>query len=183
MEKVLKSGYYRSNLDYDNVDFFGNEVIKIENKIPLYFKNTEKNIIMTEEDEEDSENNKKFRFCEKEILSDKVRDHCSLTGAYRGQAYNKCIFNVTHKLSNFIPLIIHKLSTYDCQTDMKKLVDKKNAKVEFDFSPKTNEEYTSVPYGCIRFIDTYRFSSSSQDKLVKTLENDDFNILKKKIYC
>ena len=50
----------------------------------------------------------------------------------------------------------------------KKLVDKKNDKVKFDIIPKTNEEYISVTYGCIRFIDSYRFRSSSLDSLVKT---------------
>ena len=38
----------------------------------------------------------------------------------------------------------------------KKLVDKKNDKVKSDIIPKTNEEYISVTYGCIRFIDSYR---------------------------
>ena len=40
---------------------------------------------------------------------------------------------------------------------LKKLVDKKKNKVDFDIIPKTNEEYISVTYGCIRFIDSYRF--------------------------
>ena len=44
---------------------------------------------------------------------------------------------------------------------------------------KRNEEYISVTYGCIRFIDSYRFLSSSLDKLVKNLDEDDFKILKK----
>ena len=51
----------------------------------------------------------------------------------------------------------------------KKSVDKKNDKVEFEVIPKTNEEYISVTYGCIRFIDSYRFLSSGLDSLVKTL--------------
>ena len=51
----------------------------------------------------------------------------------------------------------------------KKLVDKKNRKVKFDITPKTNEDYISVTYGCIRFIDSYRFLSISLDSLVKTL--------------
>ena len=51
----------------------------------------------------------------------------------------------------------------------KKLVDRKNDKVKFDIIPKTNEEYKSVTYGCIRFIDSHRFQSSSLDSLVKTL--------------
>ena len=39
----------------------------------------------------------------------------------------------------------------------KKLVNKKNYKVKLDNILKTNEEYISVTYGCIRFIDSYRF--------------------------
>ena len=35
---------------------------------------------MTKVDEEDYRNNIICRFCEKETVSDKVRDHCHLTG-------------------------------------------------------------------------------------------------------
>ena len=60
----------------------------------------------------------------------------------------------------------------------KKLVDKKNNKVKFDIIPKTNEEYLSVTYGCIRFIDSYRFLSSGSDSLVKTLVDNSNKTLK-----
>ena len=80
LEHVLKSDYYKSPLGYNNVDSFVNEVIKLENKMTFYFKNTKKDIIMTEEDEEDYRNNKICRFYEKFNESDKVRDHCHLTG-------------------------------------------------------------------------------------------------------
>ena len=60
----------------------------------------------------------------------------------------------------------------------KKLVDLKNDKVRFDIIPKTNEEYISVTYGCIRFIDSYRFLSSSLDSLVKTLNDINNKTLK-----
>ena len=45
--------------------------------------------------------------------------------------------------------------------------------------PKTNEEYISVKYVCIRFVVSYRILSSNLDSLVKTLVNEDFKILKK----
>ena len=61
----------------------------------------------------------------------------------------------------------------------KKLVDKKKDKVDFDIIPKTNEEYIPVTYGCIRFVDSYRFLSSGLDSLVKKLDVDDLKILKK----
>ena len=169
LEDILKSDYYKSPLGYDNVDWFVDEVIKLENKMAFYFKNTNKDINMTQEDEEYFRNNNICRFCEKEILSDKVRDHCHLTGSYRGPAHNTCNINVTQKQSNFIPFIFHNFSNYDCRMFFKKLVDKKKDKVDFEIIPKTNEEYISVNYGCIRFIDSYRFLSSGLDSLVKTL--------------
>ena len=61
----------------------------------------------------------------------------------------------------------------------KELVDKKNDKVKLDIIPKTNEEYISVTYGCKRFIDSYRFLSSSLDSLVKTLVDISKNTIKK----
>ena len=114
----------------------------------------------------------------KKIESDKVRDHCHLTGDYRGPSRSKCTFNVTQKQSIFIPFVFHNFINYDCHMFFKKLVDKKNDKVDFEIVPKTNEEYISVTYGCIRFIDNYRFLSSSLDSLVKTLVDNTNKTLK-----
>ena len=94
----------------------------------FYFKNTKKDIIKAEEDEEDFRKINVCRFCEKEKLSDKLRDHCHLTGRYRGPAHSKCNVNVTQKQSNFIPFIFHNFSYYDCHMFFKKLVDKKMIK-------------------------------------------------------
>ena len=143
----------------------------------FYFKNTKKDIIMTEENE-DFRNDKICRFCEKNIESDKVRYHCHLTSKYRGPADSICNVNVTQDQSNFIPFIFHNFSNYDCHMFFKKLVDEKNDKVKFDKLPKTNEEYISVTYGCIRFIDSYRFLSSGLDSLIKTLVDNSHKSLK-----
>ena len=72
LEDVLKSEYYKSALGYNNVDWFVDEFKKLEHKMAFYIKNTKKDIIMTEEDEEIYRNNNNCRFCEKEIDSDKV---------------------------------------------------------------------------------------------------------------
>ena len=58
------------------------------------------------------------------------------------------------------------------------MVDKKKDKVDFEIIPKTNEEYISVTYGCIRFVDSYRFFSSGLDSLVKTLVDNIHKTLK-----
>ena len=128
MEGVLQSGYYKSPLGYDNVDWFVDEVIKLENKMAFYFKNTKKDIIMTEEAEEHYKYNNICPFCEKIIESDKVRDHCQLTGKYRGPAHNTCNMNVTQKESNFILFVFHNFSNYDCHMFFKRLVNKMKIK-------------------------------------------------------
>ena len=113
------------------------------------------------QDEEDFDKNNFCRFCERNIDSDKVTDHCHLTGNCRGPAHSTCNNNVTQDKSIIIPFIFHNFSNYDCHMFFKKLVDKKNDKVNFDILPKTNEEYISVTFGCIRFIESYRFLSMS----------------------
>ena len=178
LEDVLKSDCYKSPLVYNNVDWFVNEVINLEIKMAFYFKNTKKDIIMSNEDEEELKNKNICRFCEKNNESDKVRDHCHLTGKYRSPAHSICNINVTQDQSNFIPFIFHNFIKYDCHMFFKKLVDKKNDRVKFDVIPKTNEEYTSVTYGRIRFIDSYRIFSSSLHSLVKTLVDKNNKTLK-----
>ena len=61
----------------------------------------------------------------KEIIDDKVRDPCHLTGKYRGSAHSGCNINVTQKQSIFIPFKFHNFSKDDCHMFFKKLVDKK----------------------------------------------------------
>ena len=40
-------------------------MIKLENKMNFYFKNTKKDIVMSQEDEENYKNNNNCYFCEK----------------------------------------------------------------------------------------------------------------------
>ena len=67
MEDVLKN-YYKSPLVYKNVDCFTDENVKLVKKMALYFKYTNKDNILTEEDEEDYRKINTCRFCEKKIF-------------------------------------------------------------------------------------------------------------------
>ena len=97
------------------------EVIKLENKIAFSFKKTKKDVVMKEENEEDFQKNNICRFCEKNFNSDKNRDHCHLTGKYRGPAHSECNNNLTQKQSNFIPFVFHNFSIYDCHMFFQKV--------------------------------------------------------------
>ena len=163
IEDVLKSEYHKSPLGHENVDWFVDEIVKKENKMNFWFKNTKRDINMTEEEKKDFENSNICRYCEKYIELDKVKDHCHLTGKYRGHAHSDCNLKVKQKDSNFITIGLHNFSNYDCHMFFKRLFDKKKDNVEFEIIPKTDEKFISVKYGCIKFIDTYRFLSSSLD--------------------
>ena len=167
LDHILKSDYYKSPLSHEKVDWLVDEIVKLETKMNFWFKNTKKYIIMTE-DQQDFENNNICRYCENYIELDKVRGHCHLTGKYRGPAHNECNLKVKQKDSNFITIGLHNFSNYDCHMFFKTLVDRKKDNVEFKKIRKTDEKNISVKYGCIKFIDTYRFLSSSLDKLFQT---------------
>ena len=136
MEDVLKSDYYKSPLGYEYVDWFVDEVIELENRMVFYYKKTNKDIIITEKNEEDYRNNCICRFCEKETNSHKIRDHCHLSGKYQGPTHSKCNNIVIQNQSSFIPFIFHNFSNNDCHMFFKKLVDKKKEKVKFFLTPR-----------------------------------------------
>ena len=170
LPSVLQSGYV-SNFGPNNVDWFVDEIIKLENKMNFYFKNTNVELNMLPEDEYNFENSDKCWFCELPFESTKVRDHCHLTGKYRGAAHESCNINVKKQQSGFIPVMFHNFSKYDCHLFFKTLLSKSKSQ-KLKVIPKTNEDYISVNFGCIRFIDSYRFLQSSLDSLVKSLQAD-----------
>ena len=109
----------------------------------------------------------------------KVRDHCHYTGKYRGAAHNIC--NLRYKVPIEIPVVFHNGSTYDYHFIIKELV--KEFEGNFDCLSKNTEKYItfSVPLKKkienknleitykIKFIDSFRFMSSSLSKLVDNL--------------
>ena len=76
-------------------------------------KRFNKNLIMSAEEEERFELSNSCWICDKlfDVGDDKVRDHCHITGKYRGAAHWSC--NVNLKLSKKIPVIFHNLRGYD----------------------------------------------------------------------
>ena len=177
LEHVLQSTFYKYPLGYNNVDWFVDEVIKLEKNWLSFLKTLRKISLLQRKMRKIIEIIIFVDFVKK-IISDKVRNQCHLTGKYRGPAHSECNINVTQKQSNFIPFTFPKFNNYDCLMFFKKLVDKKTDKVNFDILPNTNEEYISVTYGCIRFIDSFRFLSSSSNSLVISLVDNNHKALK-----
>ena len=51
-----------------------------------------------------------------------VRDHCHLSGRFRGLAHNNCILNTRKAYSLFVPILFHNFSGYDFHQIFEKLV-------------------------------------------------------------
>ena len=100
----------------------------------------------------------------------KVRDHCHITGKYRGFAHRDC--NIKVKLNHKIPVICHNLKNYDSHIIMQEL-----AKFNFKINviPNGLEKYMSFNINNkLSFTDSFQFLSSSFDSLIKNLGKDDF---------
>ena len=66
--RMFDNGDYTSILDYDNVDWFSIENIKVGNKMDFYLQKSRKDILMTEKDEEEHKNNSICRICGKKVF-------------------------------------------------------------------------------------------------------------------
>ena len=66
---------------------------------------------MTNEDEENYNNSQICWIFKEELNTDKVRDHCHVTGKFRGAAHNKC--NLKLRIPRNLPIIFHNLQGYD----------------------------------------------------------------------
>jgi hypothetical protein len=108
----------------------------------------------------------------------KTRDHDHLTGVYRGPACNAC--NINYKLPKFIPIVIHNLSRYDSHFIVPELGRDKG---KIDVLATTNENFISFSKKVgnikLRFIDSFRFMSSSLLTLSESLEKKDLVETKK----
>ena len=71
-----------------------------------------KNLIMTEEEENVFQKSNNCWICKKFINNneEKVRDHCHVTGKFRGAAHRNC--NVNFQLTKKVPVIFHNLRGY-----------------------------------------------------------------------
>ena len=113
-------------------------------------------------------------------INEKVRHYCKMTGRYLGAAHQTCIDYVNKvNLHKFIPVLYHNLSKYDIHMFFNELINSKVEKNNLSVIPRTNEEYTSVNFGCINFLDSMRFQPDSLEKLTESLKDEDYIHLKR----
>ena len=151
-------------------------------------KHFNKPLVMTEVDEQNFKTMDRCHICG-EKYTDKdvhVRDHCQITGKFRGSAHQECNLKLRVKPENIkIPIIFHNLRGYDSHFIMQQIgeiankhgyTNKKGGKQDLNINaiPNNIEKYMAFMLGNhLTFIDSFQFMSSSLDKLVSKLPKDD----------
>ena len=178
-ESKNKLNYYRGD---DCMKKFCKDLRKHATKLINYEK---KKMMLLTTEEKIYHNKQKICFiCKKEFNNNdkknyKVRDHCHYTGKYRGAAHNIC--NLRYNVPKEIPKVFHNGSIYDYHFIIKELVKEfegnfeclgENTEKHISFSvpikKKIENKDLEITYK-IKFIDSYRFMSSSLSKLVDNL--------------
>ena len=150
-------------------------------------KEFNKPLNMTKENEEEFQKAEECHICNKKY-SDKdirVRDHCHITGKYRGSAHQEC--NLQLKLNPEkvkIPVIFHNLRGYDSHFIMQEIgaivkdyeytnKDGKKCQMNINAIPNNMEKYMAFMLGNhLTFLDSFQFMSSSLEKLVGNLPKE-----------
>ena len=134
-------------------------------------KHFNKNLIMSEKEEQFQSSNACW-ICEKRIDNDdeNVRDHCHVTGTFRGAAHWDC--NINLQLTKKVSVIFHNLRCYDSHSILR---DFNKFDVRIDVILNGLEKYMVFFLNkSLVFNDSMRFMKSSLDKLAKNLSDDDF---------
>ena len=158
-----------------------------------------KMIPLTKEKEYKCEEQKFYYICRKPLSANnkdtkyrKVKDHCHYTGKYRGAVHGIC--NLIYNIPREIPVVFYNGSTFDYHLIIKKLGEEfegefeclgENTKKYNTFSVPIkketikrdkdgSDEVVEILYK-MKFIDSFRFMSTSLSNLVNNLSEGVYN--------
>ena len=150
-------------------------------------KEFNKPLRMTKEDEEEFQKANECHICNKKYTNEdiKVRDHCHITGKYRGSAHQECNLKLRVKPEEIkIPVIFHNLRGYDSHFIMQEIgeivkkhtyINKNGKETQMNINaiPNNMEKYMAFMLGNhLTFLDSFQFMSSGLDKLVSNLPKE-----------
>ncbi|RLU24991.1 hypothetical protein DMN91_003083 [Ooceraea biroi] len=184
-----ESSAYRSHRGEDCVPWFVGELGDLARRVKaILASNTPMRDLTSEQREELRDATALCHVCGKPFAEadTRVRDHCHLTGRYRGPAHSAC--NLNYKDSHVIPVIFHNLSGYDAHFIIEDVANAFESSVEL--LPLTKERYitftknvANTEDGCgtcvkLRFVDSYKFLSTSLDTLASYFDKSHMRILR-----
>ena len=174
---------YRSWCEEDCVIKFLNELECLAKDQYEHNIMTRRKMIITPQQQADFRSCKSCPKCKRDFTEKlyKVRDHCHITGLYRGPLCSKCNLRLSLK-RYMLPVFFHNLKNYDCHMILKHGISKfKHWKLHC--IAQTAEKFMTVnvqiPVGItnkgktiyfkICFLDSFQFMSRGLDDLAKNL--------------
>ncbi|XP_043471972.1 uncharacterized protein LOC122504790 [Leptopilina heterotoma] len=153
--------------------WFSKELKNLADNIDSLFKNPVPMETLSSQQWVAFRNDSTCHICKKKIEPGqvKVRDHCHLTGKFRGPAHQEC--NINYHESQTIPVVFHNLSGYDAHFIIESIATEFEGNVYL--LPINKEKYISFTKNVkgsfikFRFIDSFKFMASSLDKLASYL--------------
>ena len=139
--------------------------------ISLFLAQVNVPMVYTKQDAENFVQATRCHMCRKSFsqmhVSDKVRDHCHLTGRYRYALCTRC--NLAYaKPSNKLCVFFHGLANYDSHFLVAAL-GKYKERLSINIIPKNTQKYLSFSLNGIQFKDSYEFMNGSLSQLVTIL--------------
>ncbi|GBC28037.2 hypothetical protein RIR_jg2311.t1 [Rhizophagus irregularis DAOM 181602=DAOM 197198] len=145
---------------------------KVQEQIPAHtriLRNPMEMMPLTTQEQASYDNAINCWICRNPLDGNKVRDHCHITGRYRGAAHRGCNLDLSIKPREMhIPVIFHNLSGYDGHIIMQG-IGAMECEDDIDPIPYNMEKYMAFKLGSLRFIDSLQFMKSSLDKLASNL--------------
>ena len=131
-----------------NANFINSMIEESKYCRELMKKHFNKELMMTKEDNEDFKDSTQYWICDNDYVDNDVKDHCHITGKYRGFAHRDC--NINLKLNHKVPAVFRKLKNYDSHLIMQEL-GKVNLKI--NSIPNGLEKHLSFTINKLSFID------------------------------
>ena len=131
-------------------------------------------------DQLEAKSQENCKYCGNPLLQknfrDSVKDHCHITGRYRGTAHSECNKKLRiNPKTDQIPVVFHNLRGYDAHHLMQAM---SQLQKEVKCVANNMEKYITFSVGGLRFIDSLNVLQGSLDSLVSATPKDETLISK-----
>ena len=110
-----------------------------------------------------------------------MRDHCHITGEYRGAAHAQSNFNVKESNLLFIPKASDSTTNYDSHLSFNEMKNRKDSDIPFNVIPQIDEKFITNTFGRLRNNDGRFFTKMCLAKKFEAMGLYDF-IQSKKVF-
>jgi len=153
----------------DAAEVFLKEMCDLYYAVTKYMETNQKPLLLTQEEEEHFQSTSTCWICETQVPKgpDKVRDHCHITGKYRGPAHNTCNLQLRISVKNYrLPIFFHNLKGYDSHIIMQAVA---SSFQNIRCIAQTTEKYLTFSLDRLSFYDSFQHLPCGLASLAKGL--------------